>query len=94
MPVKINGILKFFLVILLLIILVNLLLPFISSYMQSYYKAQLPSIEDNSEKIIALKNFWVQVGKPKTALFVSAVIFSVFPLTVIIKWIKNKVFKI
>ena len=72
-----------------ILIVTIIVLPLLSSFMQSYYKSQLESLDKEPEGILNRKNFWSKLGEPITLLYVFIFEFLLFLVVFLIHLVKR-----
>ncbi len=71
-------------------LLLTLILPIVSSHMQSYYKGLIDTISENTQELLDKKQFWATIGETKIFVILFLIFLLSFVISELIIWIKNK----
>ncbi len=67
---------------------VAMIMPFLSSHMQGYYKSILDP--QNAKEVLDKKQLWAQLGETKIFFYVFLVFLVVLIVFYLIVWLKNR----
>ena len=68
--------------------LITILMPFISSKMQDYYKSL--SLDEWSQEILDKKLFWSQLGETYVFLYASVICTCAFLIVALVMYLRNR----
>lgn len=64
--------------------------PFLSSQMQGFYKTQMPASAQLTKELLNKKQLWVQIGESKVFFYIFIACVSAFVIVLLIDWLKLK----
>ena len=70
--------------------LIMIAIPFLSSYMQGFYKSQIDDFSKNAQELLDKKQFWAQLGETYIFLYVFIACVSIFVILMFISHLKLK----
>ena len=71
-------------------LLLTFSIPYISSYMQSYYKGLLKNFPENTQSLLEKKQFWAQLGDTRVFLYFTLGIVLTFLIALFFIWLKKR----
>ncbi|MBR5473606.1 MAG: hypothetical protein IKU82_06445 [Clostridia bacterium] len=70
--------------------LIMIAIPFLSSYMQGFYKSQIDDFSKSAQELLDKKQFWAQIGESYLFLYIFIACVSLFVIVIFIDWLKAR----